>query len=466
MTSARPTFVFALLLAALVVRAADVAPALPSQDLELSLDGAGPYYTLKLPMAVQSRAASSELRDLQVVNARGEVLPFAWVEALPGTSEKHHQAVPIFKLPGAASGGRTAPPRSWMLDVRRVSGTLLRLDLAFPDSARGVYTLSVETSQDLQQWRMLQPSVQVLSLEHQAQRLASTGIDLGGVAAGYLRLTALPGSHLPELQSAQVTSVREQAMPRPVQWSEPIVASACGPRHCDYPLPKNVPLEQMQVQLAEANTFAKVQMLGEMDVTVPPEMYRQHGLKHRLKALREKSELVPTNNVSTVWVPLGTANVYWLRPLEGEARSGPQWLDSGLYSVLRLQTNGPIAQLGPTPPTLRVGARTPTLVFLTRGPGPFRLAWMDPQTAQAAMPLAQLIPTRKVTDALPTDTATIVVPMPATTKVPMTRATAASANAAPSGNKPVWLCVVLLGGLAAMGFMAQSLLRRPNSPSL
>jgi hypothetical protein len=76
--------------------------------------------------------------------------------------------------------------------------------------------------------------------------------------------------------------------------------------------------------------------------------------------------------------------------------------------MLRVQTPGPISQLGPTPPPGQVGAHTRSLVFLARGPAPYRLAWGNPRPDQAAMSLAQLLPARQPGDTLPPDLATLV----------------------------------------------------------
>ena len=439
--------------------AAEATSARPGVDLVLQ--GTGPFHTLRVPMNVQSRATAGDLADLQVVNASGDAMPFAWVEALPGTSEQHQQLVPIFKLPGAASGARTLPPRSWMLDARRIAGSLLRIDLALADSARGVYTLAVETSHDMKSWRLLHAAVQVLSLEHQGQRLVSTVIDLGGVRSGYIRLTAAPDSLLPELQSAQVTSVHETAEMRPLQWSEPIASSACGTQQCDYRLPKNVPLEQVEFQLMQLNTLARVQLLGEEDAAVPPEVHqRRQLLRNPIKVLRRKSE--PASAVRRErWDALNSASLYWIKPPEGEVRSGPIRLGGGLYSTLRVQTNGPIGQLGSPPPSVRVGAHMPMMVFLARAPGPYRLVWGDVKSAQSAVGLSQLMPQRKSGDALPPDSAEVAVPAPAAS-VPLAASAPATAGSAPE-SKPVWLWAVLLAGLSAMGFMAWSLLRKTSA---
>ncbi|TMH09876.1 MAG: DUF3999 domain-containing protein, partial [Betaproteobacteria bacterium] len=118
-----------------------------------------------------------------------------------------------------------------------------------------------------------------------------------------------------------------------------------------------------------------IALLGQVDALPAPHHHR-HLLHGPVKALRHKTEPASAAAGGPAWWPLASANVYRLmRPPEGELRSGPMWLSGGVYPVLRVQTAGPISQLGPTPPTLRVGAHTRSLVFLARGPGPYRLVW-------------------------------------------------------------------------------------------
>lgn len=431
-----------------------------AQSSELRLQGRGPYYTLQVPMALRSRAASADLHDFHVLNARGEPLPFAWVDALPGSTQAHEQAVPIFKVPGPASGAKPTAPRSWLLDARAVKGCMTELELTLPQATRGVFNLMVETSSDMQHWRVLHVSVQVVSLEHQGQRLNNTVIDLAGARGGYVRLTALPRSLLPDVQSVRITSVSEQAAVRPMQWSEVISPTGCGPSHCDYALPRNVPLEELQWQLAEQNTLARVDMMGMVDGSIPPELHERHRRHwhHPLRALRLKS-VGPGDAGTPSWIGLGNADVYWLTLPEGEVRSPATPVNGGFYSTLRLQTPGPISQLGPRPPGLRVGTRTPTAVVLARGPAPYRLVWGDAKAASTAVPLSQLMPLRKPGDALPEDTASTMpdalAPMAASSTAP---AKAPTTSPAPERNS-AGLWAALFAGLAAMAAMAWSLLR-------
>lgn len=456
---------------AFLLIAAACASAQAAQTMELLLKGDGPYYTVVVPLSLRSRSSSPDLRDLQVLNGRSEPIPFAWIEALPGTAQESEQIVPVFKVPGPASGAKATAPRSWVLDTRTVKGSMLSLELRLPDTVRGLYSLRVETSDDLQQWHQVQDAAQVVSLEHQGQQLASMGIDMNGSRGKYVRLTALNHSLLPELKDAKVTSVVEQAELRPVQWSDAIAPTACAADHCDYAIPKNVPLEQLRWQLAEPNTLARVAVLGQVDTAIEPQMHeRYHRHRHLLHAhplrkLREKNAgLVQAPSVPQ-WAELGSTTVYWLRPSEGEVKSGPLWLGGGFYSGLRVQTQGPVSLLGSTPPMLRVGARTPMLVMLARGPGPYRLQMTDdPKAAAAAMSLNDLMPSRKPADPLPSGTASVIESLAtAMTPVPAKPVPAApSTKPARDESTTFWLWAALLAGLAAMGGMAWTLLKKPT----
>ena len=73
-----------------------------------------------------------------------------------------------------------------------------------------------------------------------------------------------------------------------MQWSEPIAPARCVERECDYALPRHVPLEQLEVQLAEPNTLARVEVLAKVDPAVVPHRRQPHRLRERLEALRHK----------------------------------------------------------------------------------------------------------------------------------------------------------------------------------
>jgi hypothetical protein len=98
-------------------------------------------------------------------------------------------------------------------------------------------------------------------------------------------------------------------------------------------------------------------------------------------------------------------------------------------------------------------------VFLAREPAPYRLAWGHVPDKPNAIALEQLIPTRKFTDPLPADAATIAPPVAAVAAPPSVPASAASPAAVSTASSKPWLWAALLAGVALMGFMAWSLLR-------
>ena len=143
-------------------------------EAPLVLQGTAAYYGLRVPLAVQMQTRSADLSDLQVLNARGEPVPHAWVDEEPPTQEKQQQAVPFFKAPAAASAVDAAQQGGWILDLRKVKGALLELQLSVPPSEHGIYGFVLEYGDDTQRWHTYLGEAQLLSLQHQ-RRFAGDG---------------------------------------------------------------------------------------------------------------------------------------------------------------------------------------------------------------------------------------------------------------------------------------------------
>ncbi len=87
-----------------VMATAGAAQAQPVTTAPISLQGAGPYHRLTLPLAIYSRVAYGDLRDLRVRNAAGHAVPYAWLRNEAAAPRTASQEVPIFALPGSAAG--------------------------------------------------------------------------------------------------------------------------------------------------------------------------------------------------------------------------------------------------------------------------------------------------------------------------------------------------------------------------
>lgn len=437
-------------------------------ELPLQLKGAGPHHTLRVPLDVRAQASSAGLDDLRVLNAAGVAMPHAWVDDDPaGVVQARRQAVPLFNAPSPASAASGAPVRrgGWVVDLRAVQGLPQELQLDVAPGTNGVFPFALEASADLQQWRVLAADAQLVALQHQGLRLAHTSFELGGgVRGGYLRLQPLPGGPELPVTAARVASLAQQAAALPDwQWSEPLAPSRCEAAHCDYVLPRHLPLQRVEFLLAEPNMLARVQLLAQPDDAPPPATSRlrhHHPAREHLRALRHKNGPSSPRTAEDHFWPQGGGTVYAL-DLQGRTlRSTVLELPGGLHRTLRVQPTGGMAQLGLRPPSIRVAGRAQSLVFLARGEGPYRLAWAQ-TSAPVALPLAELMPGRQPGDPLPESTAVVApkaLPVPAAPAA--SAATPPRPEAGPTLHK-FWLWAALVAALALMGFMARSLLK-PN----
>jgi len=440
-------------------------------EARLTLPDPSGYQTLRVPLALRMQARSAELNDLRLRNGRGETLPFAWlpIPAPEPQAQRRWQAAPLFKAPAAvapATSAAAARQDDWLIDLRKLPGTLTELELSLPPEAQGVWRFALEHSPDLQRWQLLSAEAQLVQLRQAGQVLAHTRFELGAWRGGYLRLRPLKGQATPPLAAARVQSQQQHRTAPPIEWTEPIAPSHCNASHCDYELPRHLPVDRLAWQLDAVNTLAPVTVYGQAPAApfaAPPP--QRHGLRAHLRQLRNKS--APQTSAPAAeepWQWLTQSSLYWLRLPGGEARAPDTQLDGRLFERLRLQPEGGMAALGSQPPKLRLGTRAALLVFLAREPAPFKLSWGDID-APAALALSQLMPTRQAGDPLPPETVQVHMPapppaaLPASAPAPAKPAATPATPAAPDPGPRYGLWAALLAALAVMGAMAYSLLR-------
>ena len=468
-------------LALACTQAGVAAPSDAVSRLPLTLSGTGPYYTLDIDAPARQLSASASLSDLRVRNGAGETMAFAWVETAPPPPAPQRVAAHLYKVPLPTSDAASAttadsPPRqAWIVDTRDADEDLLHLDLALEHDTQGVYTLRIEASGDLQHWRTLQEDAQLVQLQAlpqvgatgtletlaEREHLSANGIDLDNVPARYLRLTTARRSAIPPLVSASVTRAPHRPPPAPLEWSAPIAATSCEETTCDYALPRNTPVAAVQVAPADVDTIGQVMVLGQVDTSHQPQ--RHSLLRGSLHALRLKAER-SAENAGLAWESAAVASVYWLSQPSGapDLHSPPVRLEGATWQALRLETFGPISQLGHAAPTIRIGVRQRQLVFVARGAGPFVLARATSTEPSAPMTLDALMPGRAPDAALPAASAVVT---PAAVSATASSASAPTVTpAATSTSHAPWLWAALLAGLALMGAMAWSLLRKPAAP--
>jgi hypothetical protein len=449
-------------------------------SLPLTLSGSGPFYVLEIDAQARRLSAAPGLVDLRVRNGAGEALPFAWVDPPQPAATQQRAPARIYKVPlppaDAASATTAGAPlrQAWIVDTKEAGDDLLRLELGLERDTQGVWTLRIEASDDLQHWRTLQQDAQLVQLQAlpqvgaagtlasqaERERLASTGIDLDERPARYLRLTTAPRSAIPPLVSATVIRAAHRPAPPPLEWSAPIAASSCEANSCDYALPANTPVAAVQVMPSDIDTIGDVMVLGQVDAAQSPPP-RRSLLRGSLHALRLKARRAPPPGLA--WDSAAVTSVYWLSQPDGapDLRSPPLRLDGANWRALRLETFGPITQLGHAAPAIRIAVHRRQLVFVARGAPPFVLTRASADASPAAMTLAGLMPGRAADDPLPAASASIAPA--AAASAPALPVSTAPATVQPPAPRTAWLWAALLGGLAVMGAMAWSLLRKPRA---
>ena len=460
----------------------------------IALQGNGPYHRLALPLGIYAHAAYGDLRDLRVRNAAGNAVPYAWLRNEAATPHFTSKEVPIFALP--ASAGSTAdvtddaslsfkvrpdgslalarkPARKaseaaqWLIDASQLKGGLLQARFDVAPEARGLFAFRLEASDDLRQWRPVGGEEQLVRLAHGGQTIERLAVDLGSVHARFLRLRWSNPQNGAPLTGVAIDSVQEVEPVAPLEWTGALKPERCGADHCDYALPRGLPVESVRIDLADVNTLAQVGVSGLLAATPAAAAEPAPVPRNPLYALRHQQRRPAAATGSPGEVPLLDIVVYRLAQAGGEARSPLLALDGRSYSHLRLRTAGPVSVLGPTPPAIAVGATPRTLVFLAQGAAPFSLSWntaSEKQVVQggapgAALPLATLVPGYAANKPIAAGEASVTLPPAPVAAVEAVVAAAAQlpVPTQPDASRKWWLWGALGIGLLLLAGMAWSL---------
>lgn len=409
-------------------------------------------YRVTLDRAVYRSASLPSLRDVEVFNAEGTSVPaalFAAEEPLaqaPGSVE-----LPWFPLPPGVAGraddiaviserdadGRVrrvetrvadaapapAPPaNAWLLDASGIDRPIAALLLEWPPSPAAIdVAYRVEGSDDLRDWRTLQPRAQLLDLVRDGRRLRLQRIALDG-SAKYLRLLPLRVD-----VALPLTGVRADlagAAPLPDWRWESLQGRAVveqGRTHYDFVLDGRFPMARADVVTA-GNDARQWTLYSRDDAQAP----------WRLRA--------------GPWVAFQV----------GSGGTGHHSAAQAFDAVTRDRYWRLSSQATATAmPTLRLGYRPEVLVFLAQGRPPYALAAGSARALRTDAPLPQLV------DVIRTQRGADWQPAPASLGPEQVLAgDAAFVPAPPARDWKTWLLWSLLvaGAVVVAGF-AISLLR-------
>jgi len=431
---------------------AQEAPGDFTTQVPLNLSGEGPWYRLELPLAVQLNARQTDLSDVRVFNAAGEVQAYALVREQAQTTESRHLSdVKWFPLYNPADAGEVTPSvrvqssangtlvevqpsgqleageevlRGWLLDASAIKAPLQQLILDWTSERDGFQRFSIEASDDLQHWQSWGEG-QVARLSFADERVEQHEVSLPGQSARYLRLLWDTPQSAPVLTSAQLESASISSLPLPLVWSQPLAGSTAKAGEYAWQLPMGLNIERLQIELSQANSLAPVTLYGRRESSLP-------------------------------WQALSGGLLYRLTQNGQDVVQNELQLSGQTVQQLKLTVDERGGGLGAEAPALRYAVRATQLVFLARGAGPYTLALGNPLVKAANLPLATLIPDYSpkrlaaLGQARADGGAAVVQPLTPVTPI-----------AVDTHWKKIGLWAVLLLGVLALAGMAFSLLRKP-----
>ena len=343
---------------------------------------------LELPSAVYEGAVRTDLGDLRVFNAAGEVVPHAFLPQSEGAKVVAPPLrVPLFPLRGAAAtgfqgvdvqvdrtglqtrvtlrgreaGASDSTLLGYLADLNALEGPMGALLPVFSAQEGDLVTkLHVEGSDDLSRWTLLTDAAPMLRLASGGQNLERTRVELEPRKFKYLRLSWPGTTPTPELDSLSVELAPLMAPP-PRAWKSATPIAADKPGEYAFDLGGNFPVDRLRFKLPEANTVGAVQILSRAKPEHPWRLVTS-GSVYRL--LRNGNEVISPDLAFAT-----TRAHYWL---------------------VRVDARG--AGLGSGPPGLDAGWLPQRLVFTARGAGPFQIAWGNRSSRSAEYSIDTLIP--------------------------------------------------------------------------
>ena len=436
-------------LCAALAASAQEGPADFTHRVPLSVSGNGPWYRLELPLAVQLNARQADLSDVRVFNGAGEPQAYAlsrqssqrtesrnvadvkWFplyaadtqETLPGVVMKTTSEGTLVEIkPSSAAKPGKQVLRGWVLDASAIKAPLQQLSLDWSREQEGFQRFSIEASDDLQRWEPWGEG-QVARLSFADERVEQHDVSLPGRPARYLRLV-WKGQAAPLLTSAKLVSATRSSLPMPLVWSQPVAGTRLKAGEYSWQLPTGLSVERLRIELKQPNTLAPVTLSGRSDA-------------------------------KQTWQPLSNGLLYRLTQNGQDVVQDELQLPGQVVTELKLQVDERGGGLGVDAPALGFAVRATQLVFLARGEPPFSLALGNASVKAANLPLSTLIPDYSAERLDTLEQAKVAGEMTV-----VSPAVVAAVDDGPNWKK-LGLWAVLLLGVAALGAMAYSLLRKP-----
>jgi len=460
-----------------VAAGASIGPGDFAHGREIELRGAGPLQTLLLDLPVYRGTVEPQLGDLRVFNAAGESVPHA-IRALaqPPPADSDVVKVPLFRLPRIAPGEPLSPgmnlaaggarsyridaevsadgaivrlesggavsertadedaapdpvpppdlPAAYLVDVSQLRRPVVGLELALAQGpVEFVVPLRIEGSDDLVHFRTMETRAALTRLDQAGHRIENSRVDFTAARYRYLKVS-WPGARLPVAIGAVRARLAPETEPPPrdaARISGRAIEDEAGTFLFD--LGGEVPVDQVQVDLPDANSLVEAELFSGPGDTGP-------------------------------WTRHYTGLFYELEP-SSLVRNPPVRCPVTRHRYFKLVVSEKGGGLGAGIPTLEVAWYPEQLLFITRGEGPFRLGYGRAAAASTRFDATELISTTRAgSREVPRETATLGL------EYPVAEPSVLEAPEEPTSMRTIALWAVLVLSVGVVLAMSLRLLRR------
>ncbi len=345
-----------------------------------------PLQWFELPVSAYRDATDPALRDLRVLNAGGEVVPYALQRPasvisrpaaglrlalfpLRGEQAEKPSALSLtisgdttsLELQGGAVAAADAPLVAYLIDGRGAETTISSFEFELPQAAADFSVIAtLEVSDDLSRWRTVNGLVTLTRLRHGGAIFENLAASFPPTRANYWRLRAQPGVALPEFTGVLAVPVAGNVA---VARNEYTVAGQPSGKPGEYlfDLGAHLPVDRLDLELPEINTVAQVDYYAR------------------------RAEHEPWRHVSR-------AGVYRLQATANELRSPPLEISADASRFWKVVVDPRGGGLGGGVPDLRAGWLPHRVLFVARGSAPFELVYGNFGAQNAETALANLLP--------------------------------------------------------------------------
>jgi Protein of unknown function (DUF3999) len=377
----------ALVMGARIAAAAEFRTSDYAYAATIRVDGHATLYAVPANEDVYRHTVHADLSDVCVVNGLNEVVPFALRRTEPSrNASAEFSPLPLFPLQGvegfpneglklrlqagAASldveqsgANATRDTGAYLIDARSTSAPVTALRLSWAADAPDFSAqITVEQSTDLVNWIPVMSNAPIVNLHFNGQAFVRNEVALPGIMRTILRLRWLG-----KAPGVSLDGVTGGAMPvglqRPRQWLRATAAPGRKPGEYEFDLGMHAPIDRLNLELPESNTV------------VDAAIYAQPG-------------------DATDWQPVSRARLYrMLAPEASELTNEPFSVPVTAARHWKVDVSNAGGGLGNGLPTLVAGILPEDLLFVARGPGPFRLLYGNTTATALAVPQSSLVAT-------------------------------------------------------------------------